>query len=118
MQEEKILQLLETWMKYSNVTREEKIKYYQKLITFLQMDVENLKIEGMKKATSLGLIGFGTGLVFPKEEEYTLYLGILFIILGITVIVPTKKQEHDFEELTPIEEERKQIKKWYQEHKE
>lgn len=115
--EEKVLNLLETWMNQKRIPKHQQVQYYKKLISILESKKEILENLIIKISASLGFIGFGVGLLLPEEGEMDVYLGILFIAFGILFGLKNKQKKEEFNEFEEIEEERQMIKKWLQEKK-
>lgn len=116
MQEEKILELLEEWMNYNNVSNSDKIKYYRYLISNLEEEKEELKLKILKICISSFMIGLGLGFLFLNTSNFEIIMSILFIIIGLLfgIDFPIKNENKYIE----YENERKLIKKWYLEEKE
>lgn len=114
--EEDVLNLLERWMNQNNISKEDQIKYYKKLIVKLEQEKTNIDRMLKKCVVSLSTMGLGAGIMLSPDQNLNIYLGILLIVFGGIVILPDQKKEK--KEIDEIEEKRMLIKKWYIKEKE
>ncbi len=117
MEEEikKQLELLATWMEQKRIPKQEQIKYYHKLIAYLESSKIDLKKIAYTASIGSGAVGAGIGMLIPGESEIKLCVSAFLILYGVIfgMVPPPRMKEPDFEEHNEIEKERKLIKKWY-----
>lgn len=113
---ERIMQILETWMNQNNIPKSEQIKYYHKLVALLESKTFDLKNMVLSISLASSGISFGIGSLLDIGE-LNIYLGILSIIFGVVILIPNKKENKYLKEYEEIEEKRELIKKWWQEKK-
>lgn len=114
---EKMLGILETWMNYKGIPKHEQITYYKKLIAVLEEKESELKYLVCTSSLSAAGIGFGLGNLLNDIGDLNIYLGVLFIIFGVIIAIPTKKENKYLKDYEEIEEKRELIKKWWEEKK-
>jgi hypothetical protein len=112
-QTEKELKLLDKWMEYQNISKIDRIHYYQKLISYLEYSQQEWKKIAYKTSIGAGSIGIGTGLLINSHYDIKL-IGSFFLLYGIiSGFIPWPHvQKPDLEEYQEIEEKRELIKKW------
>mgnify|MGYP004463122463 FL=1 len=113
--EEESLEILERWMNQNNISKEDQIKYYKKLVIKLENEKDNIDRLLKKSIVSFSALGLGTGMIINLDQNLNICLGVLLILFGSAILIPEKKETKEMDE---IEEKRILIKKWHIKEKE